>query len=114
MSRENPLWDTELIRGELLKLGIIVSKRSIRRYRWRKPAPGGGQTWRTFLSNPAQRDLGRRPLCRTDHGVPGPLRLLLHRPRSSRGPAFQRHREPHRSLGVATTGRGDALGENSP
>jgi len=31
------LWGTERIRGELLKLGIIVSKRSIRRYRWRKP-----------------------------------------------------------------------------
>jgi hypothetical protein len=39
------------IRGELLKLGIVVSKRSIRRYRWRKPTSGGSQTWRTFLSN---------------------------------------------------------------
>ena len=35
MSRENPLWGTERIRGELLKLGIVVSNRSIRRYRWR-------------------------------------------------------------------------------
>ena len=51
MSRHNPLWGTERIRGELLKLGIIVSNRSIRRYRWRKPAPGGSQTWRTFLAN---------------------------------------------------------------
>jgi putative transposase len=41
MSRDNPLWGTERIRGELLKLGIVVSKRSIRRYRWRKPAPVG-------------------------------------------------------------------------
>ncbi len=32
-------------------LGIVVSKRSIRRYRWRKPTPGGSQRWRTFLSN---------------------------------------------------------------
>jgi hypothetical protein len=31
MSRENRLWGTERIRGELLKLGI-VSSRSIRRY----------------------------------------------------------------------------------
>ena len=31
MSRENPLWDSERIRGEVLKLGIVVSKRSIRR-----------------------------------------------------------------------------------
>jgi len=51
MSRDNPLWGTERIRGELLKLGILVSKRSIRRYRWRKPTPAGSQTWRTFLSN---------------------------------------------------------------
>jgi putative transposase len=51
MSRDNRLWGTERIRGELLKLGIVVSKRSIRRYRWRKPTPGGSQTWRTFLAN---------------------------------------------------------------
>jgi hypothetical protein len=51
MSRDNPLWGTERIRGELLKLGIVVSKRSIRRYRWRKPTPAGSQGWRTFLSN---------------------------------------------------------------
>jgi hypothetical protein len=38
MSRDNPLWGTERIRGELLKLGIVVSARSIRRYRWRDPA----------------------------------------------------------------------------
>jgi hypothetical protein len=30
MSRDNPLWGTERIRGELLKLGIVVSNRSIR------------------------------------------------------------------------------------
>jgi len=37
MSRDNRLWGTERIRGELLKLGIVVSNRSIRRYRWRGP-----------------------------------------------------------------------------
>jgi putative transposase len=51
ISGDNRLWGTERIRGELLKLGIVVSKRSIRRYRWRKPTPVGSQTWRTFLSN---------------------------------------------------------------
>ena len=51
MSRDNPLWGSERIRGELLKLGIVVSKRSIRRYRWRKPSPRSSQTWRTFLAN---------------------------------------------------------------
>src|SRR6266446_156515 len=51
MSRENRLWGTEWIRGELLKLGIVVSNRSIRRYRWRGPARSPSQTWRTFLHN---------------------------------------------------------------
>jgi transposase InsO family protein len=53
MSRENRLWGTERIRGELLKLGIVVSNRSIRRYRWRGPARSPSQTWRTFLANHA-------------------------------------------------------------
>jgi putative transposase len=53
MSRENRLWGTERIRGELLKLGIVVSNRSIRRYRWRGPKRPPSQTWRTFLANHA-------------------------------------------------------------
>lgn len=51
ISRDNPLWGTEHIRGVLLQLGIVVSNRSIRRYRWRQPRPGGTQRWRTFLVN---------------------------------------------------------------
>jgi transposase InsO family protein len=51
MSRDNPLWGTERIRGELLKLAIVVSNRSIRRYRWRGPKGERSQTWRTFLRN---------------------------------------------------------------
>jgi transposase InsO family protein len=53
MSQENPLWGSERIRGELLKLGIAVSNRSIRRYRWRGPRRPRSQTWRTFLRNHA-------------------------------------------------------------
>jgi transposase InsO family protein len=51
MSRDNPLWGAERIRGELLKLGIVVSKRSIRRYRCRRHPGSPGQSWRTFLAN---------------------------------------------------------------
>jgi hypothetical protein len=51
MSRENPLWGTERIRGELLKLAIVVSNRSIRRYRWRGPRRERSQSWSTFLRN---------------------------------------------------------------
>ena len=51
MARENPTWGSERIRGELLKLGIVVSKRSIQQYRRRGPARPPRQTWRTFLAN---------------------------------------------------------------
>jgi putative transposase len=51
ISKENPLWGSERIRGELLKLGIDVSNRSIRRYRWRRLRPADHQRWRTFLTN---------------------------------------------------------------
>jgi hypothetical protein len=53
MARDNPRWGSERIRGELLKLGIVVSKRSIQRYRRRGPASPSSQTWRTFLANHA-------------------------------------------------------------
>src|SRR5229473_4633320 len=53
MAQENPLWGTERIRGELLKLGIRVSARSIRRYRRRGRSRAPSQSWRTFLANQA-------------------------------------------------------------
>jgi putative transposase len=53
MSKDNPLWGTERLRGELRKLGIAVSAGSVRRYRWRRPAKPPSQTWRTFLRNHA-------------------------------------------------------------
>ena len=51
ISKENPLWGSERIRGELLKLGIAVSNRSIRRYRRHRLGPRDNQRWRTFLTN---------------------------------------------------------------
>jgi transposase InsO family protein len=51
MARENPAWGAERIRGELLKLGIAVSKATVQRYRRRGPARSPTQTWRTFLRN---------------------------------------------------------------
>ena len=51
MAWENPRWGSVRIRGELLKLGISESKRSLQRYRQRGPARPPSQTWRTFLTN---------------------------------------------------------------
>jgi hypothetical protein len=53
MAADNRLWGAERIRGELLKLGIRVAKRTVQRYmRGARPsAPDDGQRWRTFLHN---------------------------------------------------------------
>jgi transposase InsO family protein len=52
MAQENRLWGAERIRGELLKLGIRVSKRTIQRYLPLKRRKSN-QTWATFLKNHA-------------------------------------------------------------
>ena len=52
MAAENRLWGAERIRGELLKLGIKVSKRTVQRY-LPKRHRNSGQTWATFLKNHA-------------------------------------------------------------
>ncbi len=55
MARENRFWGAEKIRGELLKLGIHVAKRTIQKYmrQARKGTSPGGQAWSTFLKNHA-------------------------------------------------------------
>jgi putative transposase len=51
MARENRLWGLERIRGELLKLGINVSKRTIQKYILKERRRRSGQTWSLFLKN---------------------------------------------------------------
>jgi putative transposase len=53
MACDNRLWGAERIRGELLKLGIRVAKRTVQRYTrgGRPTGPRGGQSWRAFLRN---------------------------------------------------------------
>ncbi len=54
MAAHNRLWGAERIRGELLKLDIQVTKRTIQKYmkpvRRKRPS---GQAWKTFLRNHA-------------------------------------------------------------
>jgi transposase InsO family protein len=55
MARDNPLWGAERIRGELLKLDIRVSKRTIQKYtRQVQRSRPSGQRWATFLRNHAR------------------------------------------------------------
>ena len=52
MAKGNVLWGAERIRGELLKLGLRVSKRTVQKYmRAGRPRGDRGQTWDTFLRN---------------------------------------------------------------
>lgn len=50
LAAENCLWGAPRIHGELLKLGIGVSERSVSRYLQRCPTTRS-QTWRTFFAN---------------------------------------------------------------
>jgi transposase InsO family protein len=55
MARDNRTWGAERIRGELLKLGVQVSKSTIQKYIWEVRKPGSPkQTWATFLRNHAK------------------------------------------------------------
>ncbi len=55
MAALNRLWGAERIRGELLKLGIRVCKRTIQKYmRHVRITRPRGQNWATFLSNHAK------------------------------------------------------------
>lgn len=54
MAKENQLWGAERLRGELMKLGIEVNKRTIQRYILKdRKEPSSSQTWATFLKNQA-------------------------------------------------------------
>ena len=56
MAGENPVWGEERIANELLvKLGIRVSPRTVRKYMPQRPPgrPRGDQRWSTFLKNHA-------------------------------------------------------------
>ena len=50
VAAENCLWGAPRIHGELLKLGIAVSERTVSRYLRGRPTTRS-QTWRTFLAN---------------------------------------------------------------
>ena len=57
MTRDNAGWGEERIANELLlKLGIQISPRTVRKYMPKRPSgqPRGDQRWSTFVSNHAR------------------------------------------------------------
>ena len=53
MSRMNPTWGSPYIMGELAKVGIVVAKSTVEKYRVKTRNPPS-QTWRNFLKNHAK------------------------------------------------------------
>jgi putative transposase len=54
LAKENILWGTERIRGELLKLGLPIARSTIQKYLNGRHAAGpGSHTWTTFVHNHA-------------------------------------------------------------
>jgi hypothetical protein len=51
MVNANPLWGAPRIHGELLKLGINISERTVSNLMHRRVPKPPSQTWRTFLKN---------------------------------------------------------------
>jgi hypothetical protein len=114
MAVKNRLWGAERIRGELLKLGMHVCKRTIQKYirQVRTPQPRG-QKWSTFLRNHAAdicacdflqvSDLFFRPLAG----------LLPHRTQDTTGYPCGCHSLPYRSMGGATITRSHTVWANT-
>jgi len=51
MANANPLWGAPRIHGELLKLGIEISERTVSNLMSSRLTKPPSQTWRTFLKN---------------------------------------------------------------
>ena len=51
MTMANPLWGAPRIHGELLKLGIEISERTVSSLMPQHPRKPSSQTWRTFIKN---------------------------------------------------------------
>jgi hypothetical protein len=81
MARENPSWGEERIANKLLlKLGLRVSPRTIRKYMPKLPAappggPRGDRRWAVFLSNHARFIVASDFCIGSDCHVPSPLRV---------------------------------------
>ena len=96
MAAENCLWGAPRIHGELLKLGIGISERTVSRYLHGRPTTRS-QTWRTFFANHFGNQTFISPLmfadAHDDNIVVAACDLSFHRPsvdwavRSSRRPS---------------------------
>jgi putative transposase len=104
MAKDNRLWGAERIRGELLKLGLRVCKRTIQKYmrQVRRNQPRG-QKWSTFLRNHADQIWACDALSGHRSVLQAALCLLPHRTEVTTGDPRRRHSIADRYLGRTTT-----------
>lgn len=110
MAANNRLWGAERIRGELLKLDIRVSKRTIQKYmKQMRPKQVHGQNWRTFLRNHAAEVWACDFLQVTDLFFRPLFAFFDTLAKVAQGHPCECDTSPDRSLGRATIARGDSV-----
>ena len=113
MAGANPLWGAPRIHGELRKLGIEISERTVSRLLAQLSRPPS-QPWRTFLANhlSALVSMDFFTVSTLTGRVLFLLVLIAHDRRRHR--ARQRHRAPHRRVDRPAAGRRLPRGRRSP
>jgi hypothetical protein len=110
MAKDNWLWGAERIRGELLKLGLRVCKRTIQKYmRTVRTQPPRGHKWNTFLRNHTGQIWACDALAGDRSLLSAVLCLLPHRTEVAQSHPCWGHAIPFRSLGGATTAGSDSV-----
>ena len=110
MATKNRLWGAERIRGELLKLGIHVCKRTIQKYmRCVRVLNPRGQKWGTFLRNHASQIWACDALSGDRTLLSFALCFFHHRAQVTTGDPCRSDMIPHRRLGSATASGSDSL-----
>ena len=114
MAANNRLWGAERIRGELLKLDIRVSKRTIQKYmKHVRPKRARGQTWKTFLRNHAAEVWACDFLQVTDLFFRPLFAFFIIELRITKGDPCECDTFSDRSLGGATTAGSDSVWANA-
>jgi hypothetical protein len=75
VSRQNPLWGTPRVHGELLRLGLDIGETSVSRYLVRRCRPLS-HTWRAFFDNHLKTMVSVGLLYGANDSVPGAVRVL--------------------------------------
>ena len=107
LADENPAWGAPKIHGEPLKLGFVVSERSVARYlrrmsRRRDP----GQSWLTFLHNHREVMVAFDFFTVAHGDLPSAVLLFRHRAWTAQNSAFQRYSSSNRGVDRAAIARG--------